>query len=495
MPLRSELLSANSLPQLLIKHPYLFLFQKEAWVEYLELIAQIYDLIEESGHQAPFEGVRVLSQRYFRDKEVQFAENKTSSFLIMCIEELKVLKDSHDAQGRRWIEITRQGKQLLQLVEELLAQRVKYSGTGAETLLGALNEALTSQPGYTKQQAIEHHRQKIKAYKDDLKRIEELGPQAAELLPIPHSTEALFSQAESAAIDILGAVEDVKQAIEKERKNLAQNYLDTKLSAGQSVNSVADFYQNLQATPTYQSYNHAKHLFSQLEGFGHRFLYKDIRQALSDLERDEKLPADQLKRSQLSHFQKQFELADFAIQEKIRAQLQLLQLQVRYSMSTDLQGVQTELKTLLQQMLSHKPKVLDFFSDSGVTVQDRSLGPRHIELHPFVEHFESEEALFENQLETDETKELILALLRAEEATLKDIVQRLRLCLKQQTAVELDKYDFRYGLAEYYVLSEIELFDQEIVKEPLEIKDFILQLKHNAMVIKDAPCYRFTMRT
>jgi hypothetical protein len=496
MPRRQDSIHASSLSTLFMKHPYLALFQKENWGIYLQLLAEIYDLIEDTGQQIPYEGVRMLALRFFRDREFQSAEVKVGYFITMCIEDLKVLKDFHDPNGQRMIETTRSGKQLLHMVEDLLSQRVKYSGTGAETLLGALNEALTSPRIYDQEAAIAHHREKIKAYRYDLKRIEKHGPGHATLLPVPHSVEALFSQAEDAAGSILAAVEDVKAAIEYERKQLAKGYMESTRSSGQSVNTLAEFYEKLHEETTYRSYMQAKNIFSLLAGHGgQRFAHKDVPRILQQLEREERLSKDVIKRSQLNGFHKQFEMADTAIQEKTRAQLQLLQLQVRYSLATNVRGLQDSLKGLLQGMLKHKNRAVDFLENHGPSVVERDLIHSSIQPFDFSHPPEIDEALVEETFEEDETRQLINALLRAEETTIKQIVERFRDQLKQQKVLHLANHRFQYGLVEYYVLSEIELFSEDIEKTETEAFDLRIDLKKNAVVLRNVPCYQYQMRS
>lgn len=72
----------------------------------------------------------------------------------MTIGELKVFKDTHDSHGQRYIETTRSGRLLLQWLKSLLNQRTKYSGTGAETLLGSLNDILVSRKQLSQEETL-----------------------------------------------------------------------------------------------------------------------------------------------------------------------------------------------------------------------------------------------------------------------------------------------------------------------------------------------------
>lgn len=96
-------------------------------------------------------------------------------------------------------------------------------------------------------------------------------------MPIPHSNEALFNQADEAANQILAAVEDVKLAIEKERQELSKSYFEGRRSAGKNLNAITEFYEGLYKSPEYISYEQAKNLLSFLNNYGNRFRIKKCR--------------------------------------------------------------------------------------------------------------------------------------------------------------------------------------------------------------------------
>ena len=53
MAKRSEIISKESLTGLFAMHPYLLVFKKFDWDEYLSLLAYIYDLLEEENTRVP----------------------------------------------------------------------------------------------------------------------------------------------------------------------------------------------------------------------------------------------------------------------------------------------------------------------------------------------------------------------------------------------------------------------------------------------------------
>jgi hypothetical protein len=493
---RSEILLETALDSIYWHHPYLLLFQKEDWKEYTVLIAQIYDFIEEENQKVPFEVVKTLILKFYSARDLASIDTKIFNFFQMAIGELHVLKDSHDQFGQRFIETTRSGKMLLQMIEGLLERRTKFSGTGAEVLLGALNDILSSRRSMSDSEAIEHHKAKIRSYKDDLEKIRKHGISHAELLPIPHSNEALFNQAEEAAAHILSSIEDVKVAIERQRQDLAQGYFEGSKTAGQSVTAVADFYQRLYSSSEYLSYIQAKSLLSHLEGYSARFTIKNIDHLLHQIRQKDLLPNDQLRRSQLQGFMQQFQNSDHAIQEKVKAQIKLLQQQVHYATSTDVNGLQNALHVVLSRFLANKEKVIDYFRSQPAALlmpADFESGP--VDLSRFEVNRESEGIKLENsELDPAELKALFLSLARAEETNLKKIVQNFKTKLQASSEIYLSRYVFEFGLTEYYVLSEIELFDSRIEKTESGVTQLEVSNKQSSYIVKNVPNYKFTMR-
>jgi hypothetical protein len=494
MAKRTEVFSDESLNGLFLHHPYLFIFQKEDWKEYFILFAQIYNLLEEENVRVPFEAVRTLVLKYYSQRKFANIEQKLQSFFNMAIGELEVLRDSHDQFGQRFVETTRSGKQLLQIVEGLLERRTRFTGTGAETLLGALNDILSSRKQMTEDDAIAHHREKIKSYQNDIKRIQQFGVDSAELLPIPHSNEALFNQAETAAEQIISAIEDVKSAIERQRQELAQAYFEGSRSAGQSVSAMAEFYERLYSSAEYMSYKQAKALLSHIEGFASRFGLRDIDRILAKIREKELIHGDELAKSSLPGFMFAFQNADHGIQEKIKGQIRLLQQQVHYALSTDILGLQSSLHGVLSLMLANKAETESCFVRHPFEVEiPVDLDAGSIELSEFqISPEVAGSALTDSAFDAEEMRSLFLALAQAEETTLQAILQSFRDWLGKTADRDILEYRFVHGLAEYYVLSEIELFDASIKKEEMGLVDIEISTKHGAVVVRNAKRFRFS---
>lgn len=318
-------------------HPYLLIFQKQDWQEYLVVLAEIYDFLEEENTRVPFEVLKSLLHQHYAH-QVQNVDVKVADFFTMAIVELGVLKDSHDQYNKRYLEPTGHGKELFKLIEGLIAQRTRYTGTSAETLLASLNNLLLGAAEMSREEALLHHREKIKAYQEDMKRIEQSGPKAAELLPLTHSAEALFNQAEEAAIYILTASEDVKTSIEKARQDIADNYLRQKQSAGANLRATIEFHHQLNQTPEYRSYTQAKELFSQLQGSQARFKSNDVHKLLSHIKSQKMIEESVIKKSRLAGFASQFKMVDASIKDKKTSQLRILEQQVHYALATHGRG-------------------------------------------------------------------------------------------------------------------------------------------------------------
>lgn len=488
---RATAITEDGLGALFRHHPYLLLLQKEDWREYLQLLAQIYDLLEEHGSRVPMDLVRALAARFYSAKGLSSLEQKVAQFFSMAIGELQVLRDSHDQLGQRYLEPTRAGKSLLQWIESLIAQRHKFSGTGAETLLGALNDILISRKQMTVEEAIRHHKEKIEALREDLTRIRKEGLAAAQLLPLAHSNEALFSQAEEASIHILHSIEEVKDAIEDQRKELAAGYFQIQRSAGETLAAVVDFYDSLYASPQYTSYIQAKELLSHLDGFQARFTQRNVDRLLHSIENNELLAHDLVRRSNLRGFMHRFGQADTSIQEKIKAQLRILQQQVLYSISTDVRGLRASLHDLLVLMIANPAKIFDFWQDEPLPLLLReSFEPGPVELFSFDLPVEIEpHSVTEESFNAFQERELFLELVRAEEGTLKDIVGRLLTYLEKHGELRAREHIFPRGLAEYYVLSEIGLFHGGIELISDGEADLKVESKYGSYVLNQAPAF------
>ncbi|MCM2281066.1 MAG: hypothetical protein NDI61_04385 [Bdellovibrionaceae bacterium] len=495
MAKRSETITHESLDGLLRHHPYLLIFQKEDWRDYLVLLADIYDLLEEQTARVSVDVVRSAAMRFFSVKGLAFPEQKVGQFLTMAIGELQVLKDSHDQFGQRFVETTRAGKGLLQMIEGLVAQRSKFSGTGAETLLGSLNDILIGRRQMTANEALAHHRSKIAAFREDMARIKDEGLAAAQLLPLAHSNEALLSQAEEAAIHVLDSIEDVKSAIEEQRQELAAGYFQSRRSAGATLEEVADFYEGLYQSSAYASYVQAKELLSHLEGFQARFTMRNVDRLLHSIESRELVAEDLIKKSNLRAFMHQFEVADASIQEKIKAQLKILQQQVLYAIATDVEGLRAGLHDVLSKFLAEPDRVEGFWTSEALAIPLREdIQPGPVELFDFeLPVTIVPQVLEEESFDHEQERALLLALVRAEEGTLKDILHRLTAYLRKHGELRAEEHEFPNGLAEYYVLSEIELFDPKIERLERDVTDLKLRSKYGSYVVRRVPA--FTLRS
>ena len=506
---RTDLFSEQSLSNLYGNHPYLLIFQKDDWKEYLHILSQIYHFLEEENTRTPYEVLKSIIYNYYANNgATTFLEDKSIRFFRMCIEDLCVLKDSHDQYGQRFIETTRYGKELLLLVESLLNQKTKFSGTGAETLLGALNNILTSREQMSQDDALAHHRLMIKKYQNDMARIEKMGVTHAEMLPMPHSNEALFRQAEEAAIHILSSIEDVKAAIETQRKLLAESYLGTTQSAGKNISAVALFYQKLYESPEYVSYNQAKMLLSFLEAYSIRFPEKNIDRLLNKISNKDLVAKEDVQRSYLKRFMRQFADADEVIREKTKEQVRILQMQVSYAMNNDVVGVKNQLDRLFSMLMTNKEQAVNVLTQQTLEIDlldEFQLG--EIELSELRKNMEfSSLPLTQTEFEADEYMRMMQALLQAEEATIETILQHFRDWYhdanpktdnlaritenKQTHQIQnqekcLSQYDFKYGLSEYYVICQIEIFDPQFTRNETQEIDLPISTKYGDLVLRD----------
>ncbi|MFY7992075.1 MAG: hypothetical protein ACOVP4_02195 [Bacteriovoracaceae bacterium] len=494
MAKRSELINQESMDGLLLHHPYILLFQKNDWREYLELIALIYDYLEEAYAPVPFDVLKTILYHHYSDK-VASTDAKITNFFTMMIAELQVLKDSHDQWGKRFIESTPHGKELLKFVESMLVQRTRFSGTSAEMMLGALNGLLFSTQNMSQGDAEKHHREKIKAYQADLEKIIKNGPKAAELLPLTHSYEALFGQAEEAAIHVLAATEDVKVAIERERKKLAERYIKQEKSAGENIRILADFHLELHQTEEYKSYKQAKDLFSQLSAQV-RFKYNDVNRLLGVLLEKDVVSDDTLKKSHLSRFSNQFEAADASIREKIKVQIEILRQQVNHALMTDTHLVQNSLNNIFKLLYGQKDLAHRCLEDMGLEVR-HPWSPDFgvIELNSF--HIPTEiegMKIAEEEWTVEDLMSIGLGLARAEENTILNILTKLKERLIEQKLILVSSYGELTSLAELYVLLEADILEPAISKELKGSCDLSFSFLGRAFVLCEVPDYQYTIK-
>jgi hypothetical protein len=499
MAKRIEQLNRESLGGVFANHPYLRIFQKEDWQEYVAVIAAIYDVLEEEGTRTAYEVIRTILLRCFSEKELQNVDQKVSSFLSTAIAELDVLRDWHDHTGQRFIEGTRSGKEMLKLFESLVAQRAKFTGASAETLLGSLNNMLLSRQQMSLQEAIQHHRSKIKGYQEDLKRIETMGLVAAELLPMDYSSEELFNQAEESAIYLLTAIEDVKAAIEKVRRELAQTYFNKDATAGQAINLVADFYQNLSQTPQFRSYTQATEMLSYLDAYGSRFKNRDLDLLLSEVSKKELVAEEHLKRSFLKGFKQQFEGAHREIETIRQAQLKILQQQVNYALLVDAQRLHGDIREIFSVFNQNKDEALLFWDDLPQKVDL----PMHAQVGAVsVNEFEvitesPAQALSFQSFDEAEIRAFAEAILASEEQSVQKIVEELLTTLYRHKGqpVTLSQYENLKSLGVYYVLSEVELFTDKIEKKMIEHeKPIVIDTSKGRFVFPKSPDYLYAIK-
>ncbi len=488
MAKRSEIISKESLEGLFATHPYLLVFKKFDWDEYLSLLAHIYDLLEEENTRVPFEVLKAILIQHYSVKVMNVEIKVTEYFQIMIVE-LQVLKDSHDSFGKRYIEATRMGKDFLKMIESLLSERRRFSGTGAETLLGALNGLLISGSEMTEESALQHHKEKISAYQADIKRIKENGINAAELLPFHHSSEALFSQAEEAAINILSATEDVKVAVERERKNLAENHLQQKQTPGANVRTITDFHLNLNNTEEFKSYYQAKELFSQLEGHSSRHKHSSIPRILNLLKSRKIVDEDTLKRSNLADFARHFDAADSSIKEKTRSQIGILRQQVAYALTTDSRLIQENLNAIFRLLYAHKEKALTIIEKINLELKlpcETDFGS--IVTNEFRIQKEAESvSLVAEDLTAEELNFMMQALLKAEEDTIQQVLKDLKNYLRQKGPVAIADYPRLNSLAALYALLEADTLDPAIEKSFQDNVDISLSFQSFNIVVRKVP--------
>lgn len=490
---RTDILTSQNIKHITVNNPFMLLFQKQDWDEYLELTAQIYDVLENQGSDIEWSQVESLIENFYASKPPAYVIHKKGQFMSMAIAELGILKDSHDARGNRYIQATKDGKNLLKFCETLTINRKKFTGTGADTLLGALNNLLIDQNSFTKQQAIAHHKEKIKEYKNDIERIKKNGVQAAQHLTLGFSTEELLTQADKAASYILSAGEDIKLSIQNARKTLIQKYSSNNSHVGKSITFIADYYDTLRQTPEYMSFIKAKNILSHIQEISGKYPQKDIPQILYRLTEKNIIKHDELKNTCLLDFSKQFQNIVHSIEEKVQEQINLLRIQVHYAITGDSKRIRTELNQCLSTLTRDPQKSLKFLSDNpfrttlGLKTVIGTIKPHDL----VIESKEVTEKIKLNTLNQDEMTIIYELLKKADEVTIAKVIQLLKNKLSRHGSVVLSRYEWSYGILEYYVLSCIDYFTADIDSCELGLTDLCINTKTKNFIIQQANDKKF----
>jgi len=190
----------------------------------------------------------------------------------------------------------------------------------------------------------------------------------------------------------------------------------------------------------------------------------------------------------------QFGVADTIIQEKVKAQIRVLQQQVLYAISTDVEGLRSQLHDLMARLVGRAAQAMDFWEKTPLNLNVREeFIPGQVDLFDFELPTETASHLIEEEkFDLLQQRDLFLALLRAEEGTLKDIIGRLDSHLNEKGELRARDHTFPQGLAEYYVLSEIGLFTDSVATFEDGEADIRVNSKRGRFVLRRAPA--FTLR-
>lgn len=477
MARRSEIFTKDRIAALEANAPFIRLFKKDDWATYLEITALIYDLLDESDSRVEFERVRALVEEFFVGRSAQ--AGKANTFFRMAISDLGIVRDVHDGVGNRFLEPTRAGKNLLKLCDEYIQNRLKFTGSGADDLLGALNDLVLYSEHPTREEAIQHHRAKIREYEEDIRRIEQGGVRAAELIGGGYSSEELFTRAEEAAQYVLAAGEDIKLEIEDARRELISLYRDKNASAGQAIRYASDFYERLRGGPAYTSFMRARDLLSHIPGLGGHHREKDVSRLFFRIGERNLVDERHLKSSSLPEFMRRFRLLIHTIESKIQEQMNILRVQIHYVIAGDAKRIQEELREVTAIFANHAANLEEFFKaspleiSSGLRTKLGHILPHDLELKSDPESI----AVEPNELTTAEFRSLQDQLRKAEEASIARALADIRNYISRHGELHLSTYQGGGGIIEYYVLSNIEYFAPDLRYELIGTADYHIRSK------------------
>lgn len=460
---RASLFNRESISTLFNGQPCLLLLQALQWDAYIQLTSEIYDILDSSNTPTEIGVVESKIKSFFTEVENQ--EHKAYSFLKSSIESWRTLRDSHDNNGDRYISTTPEGRAFLALIEQQLLGRPQFTGFSADRLLGSLNKILGRQDSMTSEEALEHHRLEIAKYNEDIERIHAHGVKASQLLTHQVTPLELFTESEQAALSVLVAQDAVKNKVKSVRINLFESYSSGAQSVGKRIEHTADFYRALRATEEHQSYMRARDALSNVEGLsGANYAHKEIPRILSMIAREKIIEPHIVANSPLQRFQDEFEMINEQIDAEVTRQINILKLQVYYATSGDGRLVQEHLRNLTGVIFENAPTAISFLEataysyDGGIEVDIGTVDTNSFEL---IEKIHAGEVTHAS-MSDEEYKLMVEELRKSEEASIKQVVEKLKLSIAKDGLVDLSEYEITMGGTEFYVLVRAECFDQSL---------------------------------
>ncbi|NJL25221.1 MAG: hypothetical protein HC902_08610 [Calothrix sp. SM1_5_4] len=488
---RSNIFSRESLATLFADNPGLTIFEAKQWDSYLELTSEIYDFLDSSDGPVESGVIESKIRTYFSD-DVEDLDQKVLNFFGKSIVKWRTLKDFHDSNGTRYVTTTPEGRAFLSLIEQQLLGRPQFTGFGADRLLGSLNKILSRQDTMSEEDAIEHHKNEIKKWKEDIDLIKRQGVKASKLLSHQVTPVELFTEAEQAAMSVLVAQDAVKNKIKSVRVELFEGYTTEAESVGRRIELTADFYRTLRATDEYQSYDRARDALSYVEGLsGAMFAHKEIPRMLADIAKLNVLDPKMISNSPLQRFQTEFEMINDQIDEEVRRQINILKLQVYYATSGDGRLVQENLRKLTSLILENETKSADFVAsldlsyEAGLNIELGIIEPNSLDVPERIKVG----GAVKSEMSDDEYREMVEAMRKSEEASIKQVLDKVKTTISQDGVVVLSDYPITMGALEYYVLARVECFDRALksVSLPPEIDLLVNNKRNERLWIRQIP--------
>lgn len=468
MSKRSATFNSENLALLFQAHPWLSIFSTNYCMEYIRLTADLYDLIEENGSKLNIGAAEGRARSAF--SSFQNPDFTTKEFFERSFQVWRTFRDSHDGEGNRLIHTTPEGRGFLEVVQRLILQKSQFTAVGADRMLMALNMILTNPEGLTKEQAIEKHRTEIEKLTADIKRIEDGGLQASEILTGRHSPIELFMDAQEVAASFLVAAHKLKNDIRAVRARAFEDYVTTERSVGEQIELAFIFHKELQATETYKSYIRARELLSNFGDDDSQYPNKNIERILYTIRERGLIAREVIQQSPLARFTTEFKAINQEIEEEISRQINMLRLQVYYATVGENQLVNQylrELSTLLFQNGHQSMAFLDKYQFRVFDGLDIGLNS------PRLNSFEISEklkigAIREANMTSAEEFFMYEQMKKVDEASIRQILIKLKKVVFSQGSITLSQYEITMGVTEYYVLSQISNFDKTLKGTELE---------------------------
>lgn len=459
MATRANTFSPENIELLFQTHPWLEVLTKDYRNSIIRLTAEVYDLIENNGSRLAYTVAESRVRSLFIESPSPDVAAKR--FLEQSTVSWRTLRDSHDNEGNRFLHVTSEGRAFLEMLQRLMLSRNQFTAVGADRMLLSLNTIISNPDGLSKEDAIKKHKEEIAKLEADIKRIEAGSIKDSEILQGGHSPMELFLDAQDVGSSFLVGAHKLRNEIRNVRSKVFDSYSANR-KVGEQVELAIDFHKGLEQTETYKSYQRAKELFSYIDSSTAKYPIQNVDRVLAILREKNLVDRDTVLSSPMMRFMSEFRSINQEIDAEVAKQINMLRLQVYYATAGENQLVNQNLKDISSMLFQDgvlSKEFLDQYNFSFADGLDISLSTPGLHSLEKSERIEIDE-IVENDMTEEEERRMHEEIKKADEASVKQVLTKLRTHLASQGSVLLSDYPINLGVVEYYVLAKADLFDR-----------------------------------